>query len=141
MDKRWLAIAGAGLTLLAPWLLLHMSPDIEHEQSLCPHKLLTGLPCPGCGITKSLVLLYQGDLLGSMSYHLFGPIVVLGCIGVLVWMSTELFTRRRYLRSLLYSTPLAWYGAVFLGVYHVVRLCYFISTRSIHDILHESMWR
>lgn len=35
---------------------------LETDQSLCPFKMLTGFPCPGCGITKSLVYLYEGDL-------------------------------------------------------------------------------
>ena len=43
---------------------------IETEQSLCPFKLLTGFPCPGCGITKSMIFLYEGDFLKSIYYSL-----------------------------------------------------------------------
>lgn len=141
MDKRLWGIAGASAVLFVPFVLLHADPYIEHAQSLCPHMLLTGLPCPGCGITKSLVCLYRGDLSASFGYHAFGPFVALGCMVAIAWLAAEHITGRRYLRGLVYNVRLAWAGAALLASYHVVRLADLLWHASLNDILVASIWR
>ncbi|MGK4566332.1 DUF2752 domain-containing protein [Flavobacterium sp. 3HN19-14] len=67
-------IAGAVITLAVPFFLMLFNHDnhLETAQSLCPFKMLTGFPCPGCGITKSMVYFYSGDLSKSLHYHVLG---------------------------------------------------------------------
>jgi hypothetical protein len=43
---------------------------------LCWFRRLSGLPCPGCGLTRSLLALTQGDLRRSVAFHPFGPLVL-----------------------------------------------------------------
>jgi hypothetical protein len=119
---RWKAIALAGITLAVPLLFLH-DDHIEQGQSLCPFKALTGFPCPGCGITKSLVFLYRGDVATSVHYHLLGIPLVL------------------FFRRLLFNTRLAWALGIGLGVYHAIRLMDFVRTHGVEDILRESIWK
>jgi hypothetical protein len=38
----------------------------------CSFKNLTGLPCPGCGLTRSIVAGLHGDFSASLSYHKLG---------------------------------------------------------------------
>lgn len=38
----------------------------------CTFHNLTGLPCPGCGLTRSLVAAAHGDLAGSLTFHRLG---------------------------------------------------------------------
>jgi hypothetical protein len=54
--------------------------SLEYEQSFCTIKLFTGLPCPTCGMTKSIVYFYDGNFKKSLDYHLFGPFLVIFCI-------------------------------------------------------------
>lgn len=137
-----MAIAAAVLTLLVPYLLhVFDHGDIEQAQSLCPFKMLTGLPCPGCGITKSLIFLYQGDIGKSFRYHLFGPPLVLFCILVVLFMSVELITSKNVGRALFYNKTLAYTLALVLGIYHLIRLSVFLSTTSLSSILKDSIWR
>lgn len=35
----------------------------------CPSKFLFHLPCPGCGLTRAIICLFQGDLLSSLYYN------------------------------------------------------------------------
>jgi hypothetical protein len=43
---------------------------------MCPFRLVTGLPCPGCGLTRSWVALLHGNLADSIRWHPLGPITV-----------------------------------------------------------------
>lgn len=44
---------------------------------LCTFRQVTGLPCPGCGLTRSWVSALHGDLRGSLSHHTLGWLVLL----------------------------------------------------------------
>ncbi len=39
---------------------------------LCPSKELVGLPCPGCGLTRSILLILQGKFAESWQLQPFG---------------------------------------------------------------------
>ena len=43
----------------------------------CSFLDLTGLPCPGCGLTRSVVASVHGDLAGSWGFHRLGALTVL----------------------------------------------------------------
>jgi hypothetical protein len=49
----------------------------------CPFLRLTGLPCPGCGLTRGCILLLRGDLQASIRFHAFAPIFLV-LIGILI---------------------------------------------------------
>jgi hypothetical protein len=40
----------------------------------CPFFKLTGVPCPGCGLTRACMLLAKGDVQSSIRFHAFAPI-------------------------------------------------------------------
>jgi hypothetical protein len=122
-------------------MLQNNNRHIETEQSLCPFKLLTGFPCPGCGITKSLIFLYDGDFFKSIYYHLFGPFTFLCCIIAIVVLTTELVTKKEYFQTILYSKKLAYTLGATLAIYHLTRLIFFISTNNVDDILRQSIWK
>lgn len=51
---------------------------------LCPFRLVTGLPCPFCGMTRSLLALGRGDVAASVALHPLGPMIaVLAVLGLL----------------------------------------------------------
>ena len=41
--------------------------------TICLFKNVTGLPCPGCGLTHSFCALGKGDVAGAFGYHQLGP--------------------------------------------------------------------
>jgi hypothetical protein len=45
--------------------------------SLCGFRTATGLPCPGCGLTRSWVDLARGDLGASVAHHRLGWLLML----------------------------------------------------------------
>jgi Na+/H+ antiporter NhaC len=136
-------IIGAFITLMVPFFLIFFNQNthLETDQSLCPLKMLSGFPCPGCGITKSLVYFYEGDIQKSLYYHLLGPLVIAFCIVTIVVLTTELITKKEYFTQLLYSKKLAYSLAIILASYHFIRIIYFINNNSMDDILRQSIWR
>lgn len=114
---------------------------LKTDQSLCPLKALTGMPCPSCGITKSMVYFYEGNLLKSIEYHILGPAVITFSFFVIVLFVVELRTKKDYFQKYLYHRKLAYGLAIFLAVYHLIRLVVFIRSHSFDEIIKESMWR
>jgi hypothetical protein len=49
---------------------------------VCPIFHVTGIPCPGCGLSRAMMLLLRGDLRGSLRYHAFAPIFLLTIVAV-----------------------------------------------------------
>ncbi len=43
----------------------------------CPVRALTGVPCPTCYLTRSVLATFRGDLAGAVRWHAFGPPLVL----------------------------------------------------------------
>ena len=135
-----MGIAGALITLAFPYFIVATNPHVETSQSFCPMKMLTGLPCPGCGITKSLVFAYQGEIYKSFSFHILGFPVIFACIIAVIVLSAEIITGKEYFHSILYSRRLAYFLAFMLGGYHLIRTVFFIFQHSWADILRESIW-
>ena len=50
----------------------------------CPIFSSTGIPCPGCGLTRAMVLLLQGQWRASIQYHAFAPIFLILGVATLV---------------------------------------------------------
>ena len=47
-------------------------------RSLCPFQAITGLECPGCGMTRAMISLGQLKLGAAMGYNLFSiPLLIL----------------------------------------------------------------
>lgn len=92
---------------------------------LCWTRRLSGLPCPGCGLTRSVCHLLRGDLAEALRFHPFGLLVLPFAVvaaSSLVWprglvaRARQGFERRRRSVERLYR----WTLFAFLG-YGVVR--------------------
>ena len=136
-------IIGATITLMVPFFLMFFNHDnhLETDQSLCPLKMLSGFPCPGCGITKSLVYIYDGDVLKSITFHLFGPLVMVLSIYFLIKLSLELYYKKLFFVNTFNKKKWTYVFVALLIVYHLIRIVFFIKNNSWDAILKESIWR
>lgn len=85
------AIGAGGLVIAA----LLPAGGIEDGPVLCPFRALTGLPCPGCGLTRSWVYLMHGDIGSSLASNWFGPVLILAVVVLAVVSIRSRLTGKR----------------------------------------------
>lgn len=78
--------------------------------TVCTLKLLTGYPCPSCGMTRSLIELMHFHLIESFKMH---PLLILVLIGVALYFYNEYFNKK-------YSKVLIVYGIITLVIFVIV---------------------
>ena len=124
MRHRWVS----ALLATAAFLMLTLTAaGITTWQ--CPLRLTLGVPCPGCGLTRAIVLLVQGHWQAAISLHAFAPVVL--AIGILLAVGSVMperprkkmvgqitdFERRTGITALLILRAL---------IYWVLRICHLI---------------
>ena len=111
---------------------------IEAGPSFCPFRQATGLICPGCGLTRSVVALAHGDLTASLYFHPLGVVFV---AALLVVAMVELgFAARRFradhasgspstvaLLDRAARGPLPWVAVATLALVWAVRIPLFLN--------------
>ncbi len=60
------------ISLAAIFLGLFILSPVGSGISMCGMKQTTGLPCPGCGLTRSVTSMLHGDLIAAWQYNPFG---------------------------------------------------------------------
>ncbi len=55
---------------------------IAHLPSVCPFYSITGLPCPGCGLTRAFVCLGHGQIRQSLHWHPLGAVFYVACMAL-----------------------------------------------------------
>jgi Protein of unknown function (DUF2752) len=82
VDLRPLRAAGAAMLAVALVLPTLALPNVV----LCPLRRLTGVPCPFCGMTRSVTALVHGDLGASLALNPGGILVVaLAAVLLVLW--------------------------------------------------------
>jgi len=85
------AVVGAVMLADAALARLLLSADAERVYWLgrpiplvCGFRRATGLPCPTCGLTRSMVLTLHGSFGAAWHAMPAGPVLVLGALGIAV---------------------------------------------------------
>lgn len=93
-----------GLMLAGGWCVSHWSVPWPP----CAFRWLTGLPCPACGCTRSLIAWSELDVIGAF---LFNPMFFLLCVVSLASCAWQLLRQRHPIRNTseaIQSTPFPW---------------------------------
>ncbi len=97
--------------------------SVDSGPTTCLFRILTGLPCPACGMTRSWVHLAHGDVATAFEYNLFGPPGMAVAVGIVAYTAVALVRRRRPERLLDVVSPKLALGLVAMWMgYSVVRM-------------------
>lgn len=70
----------AGLALIALAVSFLFAPEGLPGIEICHFKRLTGLPCPGCGLTHSFCAISHGQFAAAWAHQPFGFVLYLGAV-------------------------------------------------------------
>lgn len=112
----WLAIVPA-----AVFGLLTMASPSDDGPTICPVALLTGVACPGCGMSRAIAWMFRGDFERSVSYHPLAPLLVLISVVAVVWAVGRRFRGWRTPRTAVLNGGLMVLAALLMAVW-VTRL-------------------
>mgnify|MGYP001301412067 CR=1 FL=1 len=71
--ERVLAAAGILVSLGGAGLVWFFNPSTEGFFPVCPLFKLTGIACPGCGLTRAFHALFHGDIAAALGFNAMVP--------------------------------------------------------------------
>jgi hypothetical protein len=97
----------------------------------CAFHRLTGLWCPGCGLTRGTHALFTGHPVEALGYNLFTPLALVGI--VVAWAAWALRCWGRPVRNPFERLPERWTQVLLVAVlvFGVVRNLPFVPFRSL----------
>lgn len=114
--------AAGGLALLSvgSGLVWYFDPTKSNLFPVCPLYTITGLACPGCGLTRGFHALFHGDVVTALDYNALIPLFALAFVFLvvsLIWIAA----RGRGLVKLSASPPFLVATLVLLLAFGVLR--------------------
>jgi len=110
----WLAVVpAAGLGLMT------MASPSDDGLTICPVALLTGVACPGCGMSRAIAWMFRGNLERSVGYHPLAPLVIVIGMVAVVWALGRRFRGWRPPRAAVLNGGLVALGALLTAVWMV----------------------
>ena len=77
----------SGLIVLGyTWIIINSIVEQGSKQIVCPIKLTTGIPCPSCGSTRSVLMLFEGNLLSALQTNPFGLVIFIVLLVAPFWL-------------------------------------------------------
>jgi hypothetical protein len=107
-------VLALGVTLASGLALAICGVDLLRHLSLfpaCPFHTVTGLPCPGCGMTRAFLLLGQLRIGDALAAHPLAP----GLLLAMLWMLAGAPGRARVPRDAVATALLALVVGVWLA--------------------------
>ncbi len=122
--NRWLYLLVVGGGTVMAYLLAYA----PFKLPVCLFRLMTGLPCMGCGMTRAIVAAAHGDFHSAFAWHPMGLALFLALWGGAVFVAYELVTHRlfpwaKWLQR--WSFALAWALFVSFLLIWVLRISYY----------------
>jgi len=79
------------------WLIFTIQLELRNSGGVCLIKRVTGVPCPSCGSTRSVLNLLHGDFLKALYINPFGLIIAVIMLVLPIWIVFDIATKKRTL--------------------------------------------
>jgi hypothetical protein len=135
-SKPWQIILwGSSLPALLAASFLYF-PHALSGPVFCPLALMTGMPCPGCGITRAFCFATHGRFREAFEYHAIWPLIL--AYFVFLWIY-QIATSVKGEPPRLPTARIA--GAAFAGLllFWAVRLGWFFSHGGVDTMAHDNI--
>ena len=134
-SKKLALLALIGLTAVFTVSVL-IKPSTGEYFTVCGFKNLTGLPCPGCGLTHSFCALSRGSIGEAFEFNLLGPLLY--AVLVLIWIRSAcvLLNREKAVRGfdrIAERFNIVRAFAYAFAVYGIARIIYLL-------VYHQAFW-
>jgi len=90
------------------WLMLtyYRAFSLALEPGVCLFKRVTGVPCPSCGSTRSVLSILKGDFAGALLWNPFGIILTFILLVFPAWIIYDVLSRKSTLYNFYNRTEL-----------------------------------
>lgn len=77
------------------WLYFsRMNGEANITGTMCLFKQFTGLPCPSCGSTRSILQIVNGNFLEALSLNPLGYVLLLLLVMLPLWIGVDVITKK-----------------------------------------------
>ncbi|CAN5616055.1 DUF2752 domain-containing protein [soil metagenome] len=118
--ERVLAAAGILAATTGAFAIGYFNPTTAGFFPVCPLHAVTGLNCPGCGLTRGFHALFHGDVLGALHFNALLPVYLFVGIYFLVSLSL-IVVRGRGLSFNIFKPHLLWGFLIVLIIFGIMR--------------------
>ena len=85
--KRYFTLSLCASPLIGSYFFSHTEASSPFQ---CLFLATTGIPCPGCGLTRSFMAVAQNNLIEALNYHLLGPFLFFALLLTCIHLILEL---------------------------------------------------
>jgi hypothetical protein len=103
-------VAGWLLAWFAPWKIIFKFPS-------CIFRLVTGLPCPFCGLTRSCVAAANGQIADAIIFNPLGPVLMAVSLVALAVIAALLVLKRPPLDLDTFYAKYRWFRPAVVGLW------------------------
>lgn len=131
------------ILILSSLIIASYFLKVTEQQSpfSCIILAFTGIPCPGCGLTRSFVAMAHGRIGESFYYHLFGPLLFIIFIISSVHLLLEILRKKQikaqYIK-LVQNKKLQYLILSLILVYYLSKLIFLYSTGELTESFFSS---
>ena len=92
-DRTYLLLSSL-IVLGYSWIIINLILGQGAKQIICPIKLTTGIPCPSCGSTRSVLNLLDGDLIAALQTNPLGLVIFSVLLVGPFWLMYDYFLKK-----------------------------------------------